>query len=701
VYNCKERSNPEEPRVSEARANRLIHETSPYLLQHAHNPVDWFPWGAEAQELARREHRPILLSVGYAACHWCHVMEHESFADESIATLMNERFVCVKVDREERPDIDALYMMAVQMMTGQGGWPMTVFLTPGLEPYYAGTYFPPEDRYGRPGFGRLVEAMAEYYHTSKDDLGTRTAQVTDGLRRAAELTVDGATLSEGTLTQACNQLAAQFDRRYGGFGTAPKFPQPSILDFLLRRHAATGDDTALRMATTTLQNMAMGGLYDHVGGGFHRYSTDELWLVPHFEKMLYDNGLLPPLLLAAHALTGEAFYAEAARGTLDYLIRDMQAPDGGIYSTEDADSEGVEGKYYVWSLEEVRDLLGQPDADAFVAHFGVSEGGNFEAANILHLSGDAEATAAELGVEADEVRGAVERGLKILYDARQSRVRPALDDKILSGWNGLAISALARGGFALGDARYTDAARRAARFVLDAMPVDGRLLRSWRGGAAKIEGFLEDYAYFVAGLLDLWDATQEDVWGVEAERLARTMVELFWDENAGAFYTTNAHHEELLARLKDSYDGATPSGNAIAVQALQRLADLTGADDLRRVARRTLQAFSGAISENPSAHTGMLSGLGADLKPSRQVVIVGHADDGARIAGLDAVRSRYLPDVTVVAREPGAAGGWLADAPLLAGKTSVDGHTTFYVCHDFVCEAPTTDVAEFGRLLDA
>ncbi len=687
--------------MSDARPNRLIHETSPYLLQHAYNPVDWYPWGEEAHERARREDRPILLSVGYAACHWCHVMEHESFADEPIAAVMNERFVCVKVDREERPDIDTLYMMAVQMMAGQGGWPMTVFLTPDLEPYYAGTYFPPEDRYGRPGFGRLVEAMADYYHTSKDDLSTRTTQVTDGLRRAAEATADEVALSEETLTQACNQLAAQFDRRYGGFGTAPKFPQPSMLDFLLTRHAATGDETALRMATTTLRNMAMGGLYDHVGGGFHRYSTDEMWLVPHFEKMLYDNGLLPPLLLAAHAATGEAFFAEAARGVLDYLIRDMQAPEGGIYSTEDADTEGVEGKYYVWSLAEVRDLVGQENADAFVAHFGVTQHGNFEGANILHLSGDADATAEQLDIGSDQVRESVQNGLKALYDARQSRVRPALDDKVLSGWNGLAISALARGGMALGDERYTEAACQAARFVLGSMSTEGRLLRSWRDGSAKIEGFLEDYAYFISGLLDLWDATQEDEWGADAERLGRAMVELFWDEGDGAFYTTHARHEQLLVRLKDSYDGATPSGNASAVQALQRLAALTGAEDIQQVASRTLQAFSGAISDHPAAHTGMLRGLEAELRPARQVVIVGRADDASRIAGLDAVRRRHLPRVAVVAREPDAADGWLADAPLLAGKVALDGRTTFYVCRDFVCEAPTTDVGEFEQQLDA
>ena len=686
--------------MTTAPANRLIHETSPYLLQHAYNPVDWRPWGDEAIALAVSEDRPILLSVGYAACHWCHVMEHESFADEEIARAMNEHFVCIKVDREERPDIDALYMMAVQMMTGQGGWPMTVFLTPGLEPFYAGTYFPPADRFGRPGFGRLVQAMSEYYRTSKDDVAERTGQVTAALRQAAELTPDAETLGEAVLTQAFNQLAGRYDRRYGGFGTAPKFPQPSMLEYLLRYHARTGAEAALRMVNTTLRQMSMGGLYDHVGGGFHRYSTDERWLVPHFEKMLYDNGLISPILLANYTLTGDESHAAAARGTLDYLVRDMQAPEGGIYSTEDADSEGVEGKYYVWSADEIREVVGEEDAATFAATFGATERGNWEGTNILHLPREPRDTADELGISEEALAGISKRGLGRLYDARQARVRPALDDKVLSGWNGLAISALARGGAVLDDATYLDAARKAADFVLQRMVVDGRLLRCYRSGQAKIEGFLEDYAYFAKGLLDVHQATQEGRWAAEAERLTRAMIALFWDEDGAAFYTTSARHERLIARLKDSHDGATPSGNAVAVGVLQRLTALTGRPEFARYAERTLEAFSGQIAAQPSAFTEMLVGLDAHLRPPRQIVIVGHADDETARAGLRAVHERYLPGITLVAHDPAAPQPELAGSPLLAGKACVDGRTTFYVCEEFVCDAPTTDLDAFVRSLD-
>ncbi|MBT3269117.1 thioredoxin domain-containing protein [Candidatus Poribacteria bacterium] len=687
--------------MTEARANRLIHETSPYLLQHAHNPVDWYPWGDEATSTAKRDDRPILLSVGYSACHWCHVMEHESFADDDIAQVMNDHFVCVKVDREERPDIDSLYMMAVQLMTGQGGWPMTVFLTPDLEPFYAGTYFPPTDRFGRPGFGRLVKTMADYYHSSKDDLTTRTAQATEALRKAAEATSDSAELGEATLKQAYNQLAGQYDRRYGGFGTAPKFPQPSMLDYLLRYHARTGDETALRMATTTVRQMAMGGLYDHVGGGFHRYSTDERWLVPHFEKMLYDNGLIPPILLASYALTGDEFHANAARGTLDYLLRDMQAPDGGIYSTEDADSEGVEGKYYVWSAEEIRRILGEEDATVFSAHFGVQEHGNWEGANILHLTREPSETAAAVDVPEDTVTTVVERGLAALYAERQGRIRPALDDKVLTGWDGLAISALAQGGATLDDARYTDAASRAADFVLTSMDTEGRLLRAYRHAEAKIEGFLEDYAYFIRGLLDLRQASQEGRWATEAARLARVMISLFWDEDDGAFYTTGDRHERLIARLKDSHDGATPSANAVAVAVLHRLSALTGDADFADHAERTLAAFSGQIAAHPSAFTEMLVGVEWAIAPPRQIVIVGDAADETLCRGVRAVHERYLPGVTLVVHDPSAPDEAVAGSPLLAGKVAADGRTTFYVCENFVCASPTTDIDEFTAMLDS
>jgi uncharacterized protein YyaL (SSP411 family) len=679
--------------------NRLVHETSPYLLQHAHNPVDWYPWGDEALARARRENRPILLSIGYAACHWCHVMERESFDNEEIAAIMNELFVSIKVDREERPDLDAVYMLAVQMMTGQGGWPLTVFLTPDLKPFYGGTYFPPEDRFGRPGFPKVLRAVADYYRTERADLARRTDTLAAYLRQAAAPETKETLLNEDVLKRAYNQLTAQFDTQHGGFGRAPKFPQPTVVDFVLRHYRRTRLAEARDMALMTLAKMARGGMFDQLGGGFHRYSVDERWLVPHFEKMLYDNALLPPLYLAAYQLTGDQVFADVARACLDYALRDMRDPNGGFYASEDADSEGVEGKFYVWSLGEVIRLLGDADGRRFAAYYGVTERGNWEEKNILHVPRDLDVVAAQEGVTPEELRATVERGRRRLLQARSSRARPALDDKVLTGWNGLMISALAQAAAVLEEPKYLQAAERAARFLLNNTWTGGRLLRSHRAGTSKIDAFLEDHAFFVRGLLDLYDASFDSFWLGEAGRLTQQMIAFFWDDDAGGFFTTAEHHDALIVRMKDSYDGATPSGNSVAAAALQRLALLTGNDDFARKAEQTLHLFAQAMKEQPAGHTEMLANLDAHLNGFKEIVIAGDPADAATQAAIRRIRRAYLPNKVVVLVNPRKSDPLLAMSPLAQDKNARGGKPTFYVCENFVCDAPTTDVERLAEQL--
>ena len=679
------------------RPNRLIHETSPYLLQHAYNPVDWHPWGEEALELARRGDKPILLSVGYSACHWCHVMERESFENEAIAEAMNRGFVNIKVDREERPDLDALYMMATQAIAGQGGWPMTVFLTPDQRPFYAGTYFPPEDRYGRPGFPRVLEAVTEYYKTQRASLDQQTERIAQALQNAASLPASDEAANAQTLNRAFWQLMAEHDKYEGGFGRAPKFPQPSKIELCLRHYKRTGDENALGMASTTLLKMARGGLYDQLGGGFHRYSTDDRWLVPHFEKMLYDNALLPPLYLSAWQLTGEAEFADAARGCLEYALREMQDEGGGFYSAEDADSEGVEGKFYVWTRAEVLELLGEENGGLFCAYYDISESGNWEGSSILNRPRGLEEAASTLGASTERLREAAARGRERLFEARERRIRPSLDDKILTSWNGLMISALSQGAFVLGEARYLEAAERAARFVLENMTREGLLLRSHRAGESKIDGFLEDYAYFARGLLDLFHASQKMERLMEALEVARRMCTLFWDEKDGAFFTTGSHQETLIARLKDSHDGATPSGNAVAAEALLRLSALTGDAELQEKGEAVLSAFAASMERAPSAHCEMLSALDMHLHPPKQIALVGRRGEPALEEALSRLGKAYLPGVVVAAFEEGEAPP--LNLSFTAGKTRIDGKPAFYVCENYACKQPATEPDELEALL--
>jgi hypothetical protein len=623
--------------------NRLAQETSPYLLQHADNPVDWYPWGEEAFAKARAEDKPILLSVGYAACHWCHVMEHESFEDEETAALMNERFVNVKVDREERPDVDSLYMDAVVALTGAGGWPMTVFLTPAGEPFLGGTYYPPEPRHGLPSFRQLLVAVSEAFRDRRGDVATQAAALVEAVSREVSPSADP--LTESLLGQASRNLRAQFDAEWGGWGGAPKFPQPSVLEFLLRMHLR-GDDDALPMVTATLDAMAAGGMYDLLGGGFHRYSVDRQWLVPHFEKMLYDNALLAPAYLHAWVVTGDERYRGVAQETLDYLLRELRLPEGGFASAQDADTDGVEGLTFTWTAEEgVHDELLHP----------------FEHGRSI-IRGE---------LDDDERRRLVE--------LREQRPKPARDDKAIAAWNGLALAALAEAGRRLGRDDYLDAARALGEFLLGPLSIHGRLHRTFRAGQAKGTGYLEDYADVAHGLLELHVATGELRWLEEANRLARLAIELFADEQGGGFYLSPADGEELVARKKDLEDQPAPSGNSMLASVLLRLSRLYGDDELEQQAVGVFRLVHGAMARVPLAFGHALSALDLHFSTPREIAIVGPVDSPVARAAL----APFEPN-TVVAVGPSD------EVPLLAGKRLVDGKPAVYVCERFACQAPVT-----------
>ena len=631
--------------------NRLANETSPYLLQHAGNPVEWYPWGEEALERARLEDKPILLSIGYAACHWCHVMAHESFEDEQTAALMNQRFVNVKVDREERPDLDSLYMDAVVALTGHGGWPMTVFLTPSGEPFLGGTYFPPEPRHGLPAFRQLLEAVSDAYRERRDDVARQAGTLVDALRQAAELSPSADPLTESLLTDAARALQRQFDPEWGGFGGAPKFPPASTLEFLLRWHRRSGDDQALEMVTRTLDGMAAGGMYDLLGGGFHRYSVDERWLVPHFEKMLYDNALLAPVYLHAWLVTGEARYREVAEETLEYMLRELRLPEGGFASAQDADTDGVEGLTFTWTADE-----GAPSELLEPFEHGRSV-----------LRGDLD----------EELKGR-------LFELREQRPKPLRDDKAIAAWNGLALAALAEAGRRLRRADCIDAARAVADFLLGPLSDErGRLHRSWRAGQARNPGYLEDYADAANGLYELHVATGELRWLQEAMRLARLAVELFSDEQRGGFFLAAADGEQLVARKKEFDDNPTPSGNSMLAFVLLRLGRIWGDDELERQAAGVLRLVRDGIPRAPSAFGHALNALDLYLAPPRELAVIGTPEDDvarAALAGFD-------PDTV-------AAFGPADDVPLLAGKDYVDGKAAVYVCERFTCKAPVTEASE-------
>jgi hypothetical protein len=675
--------------------NRLADETSPYLLQHRDNPVDWYPWGPEALERARAEDRPILLSVGYSACHWCHVMEHESFEDERTAALMNEHFVSIKVDREERPDIDSIYMAAVQGMTGHGGWPMTVFLTPEGVPFYGGTYYPPEPRHGMPAFRQLLAALADAWSTRRGEVDQSAAEIRRTLQQGIATGAKGA-LSTSILDRAAHHLATRFDPRWGGFGEAPKFPQPMTIEVLLRHWKRTAGPEALQMAAHTLRRMHAGGMYDHVGGGFARYSVDAEWLVPHFEKMLYDNALLAQAYVHAYQATGDPEFRQVVEETLGFVLREMTGPEGGFYSSLDADSEGEEGKFYVWTPDEIDDVLGPEDGALVRAYFGVTAAGNFEGRNILHTPRDPVEVAADAGIPVEELMEAVERAGPRLYEARAKRVWPGRDDKVLTSWNAMMLYAFADAARVLDRADYREAAERSAEFILRALRPDGELLRTYKDGRARIGAFLEDHALLADALVALYETTFDPRWLREARALGERILERFWEEGEGVFYDTARDAETLVVRPRDLFDNATPSGNSAATLALLRLADLTGEERFRSVAERVLASFADPLARFPGAFSHLVTALDRFLATPQEVAIVGRPGEAETEALLRVLRRAYLPNTAVALRRPEEGEEAAELVPLLQGRTLVDGRAAAYVCERFACQRPVTAPEELA-----
>jgi uncharacterized protein len=677
-----------------ATPNRLAEETSPYLLQHAHNPVEWFPWGQEALARAKREDKPILLSIGYAACHWCHVMERESFEDDAIAARMNEHFVCIKVDREERPDLDTIYMQATVAMGGSGGWPMTVFLTPDdRAPFFAGTYFPPVAKHGRPGFGTLLERIAELWHNERQTLVAQAQDLVEELSARAKPALP-ASVGQRAIEAAVDQLRQAFDATHGGFGSAPKFPPSAALELLLRHHRLSGDEDSLAMVRKTLDAMAAGGIYDHLAGGFARYSTDERWLVPHFEKMLYDNASLVPVYAQAFQLTGEVRDAEVVRETLDYVLREMTGEDGAFYSATDADSEGVEGKYFVWTPAEVTAILAPEQAEAFCAFYDVTPQGNWEGHSVLHTERRPAEVAAELALDEATLIALLGEAKRKMLAARQDRVPPQLDDKVLTAWNALMIRAFAEGGRALDEARYRDAAEKAADFIWDRMRrPDGGLFRTTRAGRTHLDAYLEDYAYLCDALVDTYEATGAIRHLRRARSFAERMLNDFLDEGVPGFFDTAQDHEALVVRTRDGQDGAMPSANAVAARALLRLSWHLGRDDWKVLAIDAVRAHGQLIERAPRAFCTSLCVADMVLEGPTEIVAVGEGRQGL----LAAAGQRYLPNRIVV----WAGSDTLAPSELVAGKTPIDGRAAIYVCRDFACQQPSTTPEEVLAQLHA
>jgi uncharacterized protein YyaL (SSP411 family) len=676
--------------------NHLIHESSPYLLQHAHNPVDWYPWGEEAFAKARAENKPVLLSIGYSACHWCHVMAHESFEDEEIARLMNDLFVNIKVDREERPDLDQIYMSAVQMMTHHGGWPMTVFLTPEGVPFYGGTYFPPQDRYNIPGFPRVLISVAEAYKERPQEIAETGTSLLNELRRLSQSGGSDHPIEQELLDAAYAGIARSYDSTNGGFGGAPKFPPAMTLEFLLRTYARTGNRDALQMIDHTCRKMAGGGMYDQLGGGFHRYSTDARWLVPHFEKMLYDNALLSRLYLHHFQVTQSELSRATVEGVLDYVLREMTDGSGGFYSTQDADSEGHEGKFFVWDIDEIRSALGETAAPLFCDYYNVTEGGNFEGKNILNVTRTLEDVAVANNVTVEQLADSLARSRRILFELREQRVKPDRDEKILTAWNGLMLASFAEAGVILDRSDYTGAARRNAEFVLTHLRRDGLLLRTYKAGEAKFNAYLEDYAFFVEGLVTLYETTGEFRWLREALALTDRMVEEFWDDENGGFFFTGKSHETLIVRSKDYFDNATPSGNSVAAGALLRLAVLAGKDEYRNAAIAVFREAADTARRFPSGFGYLLSAIDFLLSTPKEVAVVGQ--DAAGIEPLlREVWRRYLPNKVVAPAFVGETEA--SQLPLLQDRPLLDGRATAYVCEHYTCKQPVTDVESLAAQL--
>jgi uncharacterized protein len=685
--------------------NRLQYETSPYLLQHADNPVDWYAWGAEALEKAKSEDKPILLSVGYSACHWCHVMAHESFEHEPTAQMMNELFVNIKVDREERPDIDDIYMQAVVTMNrGQGGWPMTVFMMPDGRPFFGGTYYPREPRHGMPSFRQILQGVHHAYITQREELEEQASNLTNALDRST-LNIEANTndFKESLLDAAYNGLKQNYDSQHGGFGQAPKFPNPMNLEYLLRDYLRTGNEDALFMVTFSLKQMAGGGIYDQIGGGFHRYSVDAIWLVPHFEKMLYDNSQLSRLYLHTYQVTGDIFYKTVAEDIYDYILREMTAPEGGFYSTTDADSEGVEGKFFVWTLDEVKTALKPisediPDAyEVAVEYFGMTRGGNFEGKNILNVPNDEDVVAQRLNISGEELQEKLAATKDRLYAVRTSRIAPALDDKILTAWNGMMLASLAEAARVLGRDDYLVAAERAGEFLLENLVnEEGRLYRTYKNGRAKINAYLEDYANLIDALLELYQSTFIEKWFDEARRLADIVLEHFSAEDGG-FFDTSDDHETLITRPRQLQDNATPSGNSMMAKQLIRLAAYTGDSRYDEAARKALAPVIPAMQQYPQAFGEALNGADMLIQGLSEVAIVGNPTQGATKALLAQVREIYRPNVITALSRENVEGE--TNIPLLNYRMMRDERATVYVCQNFACKMPVTSAEEMAELL--
>ena len=675
-------------------ANRLAVEASPYLQQHADNPVEWYPWGDEAFILAKQEDKPVLLSVGYAACHWCHVMAHESFEDPVTAAMMNEGFINIKVDREERPDVDSIYMSAVVALTGQGGWPMTVMLTPDGAPFFGGTYFPPSPRYGMPSFRQVLESVSNAWQTRRADILESAEQITGQLNRMAVARGSEAALDKAALDEAFVNIQGQFDSVWGGFGSAPKFPQAMTIEFLLRQHVNNGDAGALHMAERTLEMMANGGMYDQLGGGFARYSTDNKWLVPHFEKMLYDNALLSAAYLHAWRVTKRPLYRRIVEETLDWVMVEMRHEQGGFYSSLDADSEGVEGKFYVWQADEVTQALGE-DAPLFMSYFGVTPQGNWEGQNILHIRRDITDVADEFSMAIDDVRARLGQGRGKLYALRARRPWPGLDTKVLTAWNGLMLKSFAEAGRDLGRPDYLEVAEQNATFLYTQMRREnGRLYRSWKEGhGAKFNAFLEDYAYLAEGLLALYQSTFEPRWYLWLEELAALIMAHFQDTAKGGFYDTSDDHESLILRPKDVQDNATPSGSAAAATALLMLSLISGDRAYWDAALASVSALGDLPAKYPTGFAHWLCAIDFILNDPLEVAIIGRPESADTRRLLDVIYQRYRPNLVV------ATGSGVAGVPLLSGRPLIDGQATAYVCRQFVCQSPVTDPSALEQML--
>lgn len=677
--------------------NRLIHETSPYLLQHAHNPVDWYPWSDEAFAKAKREDKPVLLSIGYSACHWCHVMERESFENEHIAQLMNDLFINIKVDREERPDLDEIYMNAVQMLTGRGGWPMTMFLTPDRQPFYGGTYFPPEDRHGMPGFPRILHGVAQAYRDKPEDVQKSVEQILSALSRMSQSEDHEHAFSPETIGKAAAQIATAYDAENGGLGQAPKFPNPGVYELFLRQYHQSGTLHFLEMVTHTLTRMALGGIYDHLGGGFHRYSVDGKWLVPHFEKMLYDNAQLVRILALLYRVTVNEFFKRVMEDTLDYLLREMLHSEGGFYSTQDADSEGEEGRFFVWSRTEVNQILSEEDGEIFCRIYDVTESGNFEGKNILHPILTVSQAAGLFKKTPDQIETVIAQAKQKLFAARETRHKPFRDEKIVTSWNGLMLSGLAEAIKITTKPNFLAAASGTIQLIFTKLISHGLLLHTYKDGTAKQLGFLDDYAFLAIGLLDFYEATLDRSALERAIDLTNVMVREFWDSSGGGFFYTGKSHEQLVSRSKPVFDASVPSGNAKATELLLRLYHLTGNEDFLSKAEIVLRSYSHAMESQPFGFAHMLCALNFYLRKPNDIVLVGKLEDSRTKELLAEINSIYLPNMTLQLVGPDQSLDEVS--PLLAGKTQIAGNATAYVCRNQTCSAPVTQRDQLRSLL--